>query len=208
MTDYSKQAAEFIAAAERHAELGLPHLPDDPAEAAAMHAAGYDVLARVVRVSDIAVAVSVAGEPIERWIHPDELAAALGIPAQELAGMEFITVLRETPDTGVRLSRFRRLPDAVASRRVTEDMVTRALEVLESGPADRDLVRRALEDALLAPGAAAVTAEYAESMSDGYHLWKPSPYNEDRVDVVRESGGHVFRRSVIVVDDWAEVTGP
>jgi hypothetical protein len=72
-----------------------------------MRAAGYDVLARVVRVSVIAAAVSVAGEAMERWIHPDELAAALGVPVDELAGVEFIAMLRETPDTGVRLSRFR-----------------------------------------------------------------------------------------------------
>lgn len=58
-------------------------------------------------MSVIAAAVSVAGEAMERWIHPGELAAALGVPVDELAGVEFIAMLRETPDTGVRLSRFR-----------------------------------------------------------------------------------------------------
>jgi hypothetical protein len=96
----------------------------------------------------------------------------------------------------------------VADRRVTEDMVTRALEVIESGAPDRDLVRRALEDALLAPAAAAVATEYAEPMSEGYHLWSATPYTVDRAEVVRESGGRVFRRTVIVVDDWTEVTEP
>jgi hypothetical protein len=69
-------------------------------------------------------------------------------------------------------------------------------------------VRRALEDALLDPGAAAVATEYAEPMSEGYHLWSAAPYTVDRAEVVRESGGRVFRRTVIVVDDWTEVTEP
>lgn len=106
-TGYEDQAAAFIAEAERYAALGLPALPDNPAAAAAMRAAGYDVLARVVRVSVIAAAVSVPGEAMERWIHPDELAAALGVPVQELAGVEFIATLRETPETGPVLSGFR-----------------------------------------------------------------------------------------------------
>ena len=102
-------------------------------------------------------------------------------------------------------------------RRITEDMVTRALEVLESWPGPpfgRDLVRRALEDALLTPGSAQVVTEYANDMAGEWNLWDTGPDAEEiyplekRIRSARRNGHRVSRRTVIVVDDWEEVTGP
>jgi hypothetical protein len=106
--DYSDQAAEFIAEAQRYAALGLPVLPDDPAAAAAMRAAGYEVLAEVLEVGDVAIVhVLSEDEYVRHVVSPGSLTAALGIPAAELPGREFIATLRETPETGPVLSGFR-----------------------------------------------------------------------------------------------------
>lgn len=103
-------------------------------------------------------------------------------------------------------------------RRITDDMVTRALEVLHSAPpgqlADEDLARRALEDALLAPGAAALVTEYANPHGSGWKLWDTGPFIgkfsplAERIEAARGNGDRVLRRTVIVVDDWEEVTEP
>jgi hypothetical protein len=112
VNDYSGQAAEFIAEAQRVAALGLPVLPEDPAAAAAMRAAGYDVLAGVLEVDWPVALVQVTGEDedVRHAASAADLAGALVLPAGELAGREFIATLRETPETGPVLSRFRRLP--------------------------------------------------------------------------------------------------
>lgn len=97
-----------------------------------------------------------------------------------------------------------RMPD----RRVTDDMVTRALEVLESWPGEpfgRDLVRRALEDALLAPGAAVVTTEWGVSRwAERREHWFGTDAEAERVaramaDDHKKSGtpGALIRRTLI-----------
>jgi hypothetical protein len=104
----------------------------------------------------------------------------------------------------------------VADPRVTEDMVTRAAEVLaEVGVQDRDLVRRVLDAAVLGIGSSVVVTEHAYRMSDGdWQLWDPQPHIEavyplaKRIEAERRHGARVFRRTAIVVDDWAEVTEP
>lgn len=110
---YKDQAAEFIAGIERYAALGLPRLPDDPAAAAAMRAAGYEVLAECTGWNIDGAAVSVAGEDeeTEHYVQAHVLAAALGVPIRDLPGAEFIATYRETPDTGPVLSGFRPVPD-------------------------------------------------------------------------------------------------
>ena len=112
---YGELAADFIAEAERYAALGLPVLPDDPAEAAAMRADGYDVLAECTGLAGTSAIVSVAGEDedLGHSVAAGDLAAALGVPALAmLPGTEFLAVLRETPAAGRALSGFRPLPGA------------------------------------------------------------------------------------------------
>jgi hypothetical protein len=106
---YGGLAAEFIAAVERVAALGLRALPEDPAAAAAMRAAGYEVLAECTGVAGDAAAVWVmgAGDGVEERVAVTELAAALGVAPQALPGIEFVAVLRETPALGCTLSEFR-----------------------------------------------------------------------------------------------------
>jgi len=111
-------------------------------------------------------------------------------------------------------------------RRVTEDMVTRASEVLWSetdAPRDagddaeevnRSLVRRALEAALLGIGSSVVVTEYANDHGSGWKLWDTAPRMErlypleQKIADMQADGCRVRRRTVIVVDDWTEVTGP
>lgn len=110
---YAELAAEFIAEAERIAALGLPAMPDDPAQAAAMRAAGYDVLAECTGLAGSAAMVSVMGEDGEagQSIPAGDLAAALGVPAEALLpGTEFLAFLRETLKDGRVLSEFRPPP--------------------------------------------------------------------------------------------------
>src|SRR5436190_12024675 len=109
VTGYADQAAQFIAEAERHAALGLPTLPDDPAAAAAMRAAGYEVLAEVAELDGPVALVSVAAEDeeIRHAVRAGELAAALGVAAEQLAGQEFLAGFREPPEAGPVLSGFR-----------------------------------------------------------------------------------------------------
>jgi hypothetical protein len=114
-TGYAAQAAEFIAEAQRIASLGLPVLPDDPAAAAAMRAAGYDVLGEVIELDWPMAIVQIAGEDedVQHAVSAEDVARALGGPdAFDLAGREFVATLQETPETGPVLSGFRPLPDA------------------------------------------------------------------------------------------------
>jgi hypothetical protein len=106
---YGEQAAGFIAEVARVAALGLPTLPEDPAAAAAMRAAGYEVLAECTAVAGGTAAVWVMGaaEGVEESVGAEELAAALHVAPQALPGMEFVAVLRETPAQGCTLSGFR-----------------------------------------------------------------------------------------------------
>jgi hypothetical protein len=110
---YAELAAEFIAEAERIAALGLPTLPEDPAEAAAMRRAGYDVLAECTGLAGASAIVCVASEDedLGQKIPAGDLAAALDVPAVAmLPGTEFLAVLRETPEDGRVWSGFRRVP--------------------------------------------------------------------------------------------------
>ena len=106
---YEEQAAEFIAGVARVAALGLRSLPEDPATAAAMRAAGYEVLVGCTGVVGAAATVWVMGdgEGVEESVEAAELAAALGVAPQALPGAEFLAVLRETPTQGRTLSGFR-----------------------------------------------------------------------------------------------------
>lgn len=56
--------------------------------------------------------------------------------------------------------------------------------------------------------------EYAELMSGGgYHVWNTEPYIEEiyplaqRIKASQRFGGKVYRRQVIVVQDWTKVRG-
>ena len=111
-TGYAELAAEFIAAAEQIAALGLPALPEDPAAAAAMRRAGYDVLAECTGLAGVSAIVRVASEDedVSQKIPAGDLAAALGVPVAMLPGMVFLAVLRETPQDGRVWSGFRRVP--------------------------------------------------------------------------------------------------
>jgi len=111
--DFGDQATEFIARAQQLAALGLPMLPDDPAAAAAMRAAGYVVIAECAEVAANTAIVSVLSEDegLEHGVAAAELAAALSVDPGQLAGMEFLATFRETPQTGPVLSGFRRLPE-------------------------------------------------------------------------------------------------
>jgi hypothetical protein len=110
---YEDQAAEFIAGVQRIAALGLPQLPDDPAAAAAMRAAGYEVLAECTEAGDVAIVrVLSEDEHVRHVVKLSDLAAALGVDAGDLAGRQFIATMRETPETGPVLSGFRPVPVA------------------------------------------------------------------------------------------------
>jgi voltage-gated potassium channel Kch len=114
---YADLAAEFIAEAARIAGLGLPVLPEDPAQAAAMRAAGYDVLAECTGLDGVRAVVRVTSEDEEltRSVPAGDLAAALGLPAAALPGTEFLAVVRETLEDGWALSRFRPVPPVAHS---------------------------------------------------------------------------------------------
>lgn len=130
MTDYAEQAADFIAEAERIGRLNLPRLPGDPAEAAAMRAKGYDVLAEVTEVDGPVALVSVAAEDEDarHAVRAAELAGALGVPAEQLAGTEFIATMTETPETGPVLSAFRPVPAAAAGITATAPVTEFAVQ--------------------------------------------------------------------------------
>ncbi len=114
-TGYEDQAAQFIAGVERYAALGLPVLPDDPAAAAAMRAEGYEVLAEVAELDWPVAIVQVASDDEDdgarHAISAPDLATALGVTGDDLAGRQFIATLRETPLTGPVLSGFRPVPE-------------------------------------------------------------------------------------------------
>lgn len=108
---YAAQAALFIADVERFTALGLPVLPEeDPAEAAVMRAAGYDVLAECASLAGTRAIVSVTSEDDElhHSVSAADLAAALGVTELALLpGQVFVATLRETPADGRVLSGFR-----------------------------------------------------------------------------------------------------
>lgn len=63
--------------------------------------------------------------------------------------------------------------------------------------------------------AAGVIAEYGTQCKSGDRVvWDTAPYIEKvyplakRIEDGRLDGGRVYRRRIIVVDDWAEVAGP
>jgi hypothetical protein len=144
-TGYSVAAA-FIAEAEWFASLGLPKLPDDPAAAAAMRAAGYDVLAECTEVTGAVAVVSVAGEDEEvtHAVAARALAEELHVDPAQLAGTEFLATMRETPEEGPVLSGFRPLP-AGSPRHVTVQCLLlfgdQAELTLDSGGEQGDVVR-------------------------------------------------------------------
>jgi hypothetical protein len=111
-TGYAAPAALFIAEAERIAALGLPVLPEDPVQAAAMRRAGYDVLAECTGLAGASAIVCLASEDedLGQRIPAGDLAAALGVPVALLPGMEFLAVVRETLEDGRTWSGFRRVP--------------------------------------------------------------------------------------------------
>lgn len=118
---YADQAAAFIAGVERHAALGLPELPDDPAAAAAMRAAGYEVLAEVRQIEWPVALASVAGHDEEALytVSAFGVAQVLGATPENLIGSQFIATYRETPETGPVLSAFRAVPDPAAGKEMT-----------------------------------------------------------------------------------------
>jgi hypothetical protein len=84
----------------------------------------------------------------------------------------------------------------------------------EATAENRAIVRRVLEAAVLGLGSSVVVTEYANDLSGGWHLWDTAPYMErvaplvQRIEAARTSGFRIRRRTVIVVDDWTEVTEP
>jgi hypothetical protein len=60
-----------------------------------------------------------------------------------------------------------------------------------------------------------ITTEYGQQFKGGgYDLWNTAPYVErvypvaERIKDERRNGGKVYRRRVIVVEDWTEVAEP
>jgi hypothetical protein len=111
-TDFSAEAAEWIAGQEWYASLGLPELPDDPAEARATREAGYGVLAECVETDGPVAVVLLArhDEEVTYAVPAREVAEALGMDAGDLAGVQFLAVMRETLEEGPVLSGFRPAP--------------------------------------------------------------------------------------------------
>lgn len=77
-----------------------------------------------------------------------------------------------------------------------------------------DLTRELDEAEAIVMGGEAgpVVTEHAHMMSGGgYHVWNTEPYIEEvyplaqRIEHGQRFGGKVYRRRVIVVEDWAEV---
>ena len=77
-----------------------------------MRTAGYEVLCECLGTDGPVAIIQVLSEDkkIQHAVSARELAAALGTTADELAAMEFIAVLRETPQTAQVLSGFRPMP--------------------------------------------------------------------------------------------------
>lgn len=84
----------------------------------------------------------------------------------------------------------------------------------EATAQNRAIVRRVLEAAVLGIGSSVVVTEYANDMAGGFHLWGTGPIIDrvaplaQRIEAALENGFRVRRRTVIVVDDWEEVTEP
>ena len=58
-----------------------------------------------------------------------------------------------------------------------------------------------------------VVTEHAHQMSGGgYHVWNTEPYVlrycplEQMIEMRQQDGGKVYRRRVIVVEDWTEIS--
>jgi len=65
------------------------------------------------------------------------------------------------------------------------------------------------------PPADPIVTEHAHQMSGGgYHVWNTEPYIEEiypleqRIKAGQRHGGKVYRRQVIVVEDWTEIPSP
>lgn len=60
---------------------------------------------------------------------------------------------------------------------------------------------------------AGLRAEYASRLGSGYQLWNTEPYIErvaplaERIQLAHQNG-KVYRRRIIVVEDWTEVDAP
>jgi hypothetical protein len=181
---YAEQAAAFIAGVGRHAALGLPELPDDPAAAAAMRAAGYDVLAEVKELDDPVLAgfaivhVLSEDEGLELVVRAQDVATALSVEAGELAGRQFIATYRETPQTGPVLSGFRPVPGAAG-----RGMAVRCLLLLGD---QAELVADGSEEGDVARWPAAVVAE-----ETGLQL-EDLPGKRFRVRVAEQDGRVLF----------------
>ncbi len=180
VTSYAGQAAAFIAEAQRIAALGLPQLPDDPAAAAAMRAAGYDVLAEVVELDGPVAIVSLLNEDedLEHAVSAPGLAAALSVPAGQLAGREFIATFRETPETGPVLSAFRPV------QRAAGEEMTVACLLLFGDEAELELAGAEAQDPARWP-AAAIAAETGLKVAG-------LPGKRFRVRVTEDSGRILF----------------
>ena len=69
-------------------------------------------------------------------------------------------------------------------------------------------------EAIVMGEAGPVITEHAHLMRDGgYHVWNTEPYIleiyplEEKIAHGQQHGGKVYRRRVIVVEDWTEVAG-
>jgi len=70
-------------------------------------------------------------------------------------------------------------------------------------------------EAIVMGEAGPVITEHAHQMSGGgYHVWNTEPYIEEiypleqRIKAGQRHGGKVYRRQVIVVEDWTEIPSP
>ena len=104
---------------------------------------------------------------------------------------------------------------------VVPDYPTAALAAAESAIRDELKSSREVEPGRLARAALDAAApllaaepvtEHAHLMSGGgYHVWNTEPYIEEiyplaqRIEHGQRHGGRVYRRRVIVVEDWTEV---
>lgn len=85
-------------------------------------------------------------------------------------------------------------------------------ELRSSREVEPDALARAALEAAAPLLAGEPVTEHAQLMSGGgYHVRNPEPYIEkiyplgEWIKAGQRSGGHVYRRRVIVVDDWEEV---
>jgi hypothetical protein len=81
-------------------------------------------------------------------------------------------------------------------------------------PDDLDLTAEldAAEEIVMGDATGPVVTEHANQMSGGgFHVWNTEPYIleiyplEEKIRHGQQHGGKVYRRRVIVVEDWREV---